>query len=91
MSVPGSEQEMNRRSRSRPRRRLPGIRRTAVPRCADRNESCGAHFREEYQYPDGEAKRDDEEYCYVAAWEYKGVGQAPVLHKEPLVFEAVKP
>ena len=57
----------------------------------NRNESCGAHFREEYQYPDGEAKRDDENYCHVAAWEYKGVGQAPELHKEPLVFENVKP
>jgi succinate dehydrogenase / fumarate reductase flavoprotein subunit len=57
----------------------------------NRNESCGAHFREEYQYPDGEAKRDDENYCHVSAWEYKGAGQAPELHKEPLVFENVKP
>jgi len=56
-----------------------------------RNESCGAHFREEYQTPDGEAARDDEHYCYVAAWEYKGVGKPPELHKEPLVFEYVKP
>ena len=57
----------------------------------DRNESCGAHFREEHQTPDGEAQRDDEHFCYVAAWEYKGVGQTPELHKEPLVFEYVKP
>jgi succinate dehydrogenase / fumarate reductase, flavoprotein subunit len=57
----------------------------------NRNESCGAHFREEYQYPDGEARRDDENYCHVSAWEHKGVGQAPELHKEPLVFENVKP
>ncbi len=56
-----------------------------------RNESCGAHFREEYQTPDGEAKRNDDEYCYVAAWEYKGVGKPPELHKEPLVFEDLKP
>ena len=56
-----------------------------------RNESCGAHFREEHQTPDGEAVRDDEHYCYVAAWEYKGVGKPPELHKEPLTFEYVKP
>ena len=57
----------------------------------DRDESCGGHFREEHQTPDGEAQRDDEHFCYVAAWEYKGAGQAPELHKEPLVFEYVKP
>jgi succinate dehydrogenase / fumarate reductase flavoprotein subunit len=56
----------------------------------DRNESCGGHFREEYQTPDGEALRDDENYAYVAAWEYKGNNQAEVLHKEPLKFENVK-
>ncbi len=56
-----------------------------------REESCGAHFREEYQTPDGEAVRNDEQFCYVAAWEYQGVGQKPTLHKEPLVFEEVKP
>jgi succinate dehydrogenase / fumarate reductase flavoprotein subunit len=55
-----------------------------------RNESCGGHFRVEYEMPDGEAKRDDENYCYVAAWEFKGVGKAPELHKEPLTFESVK-
>ena len=54
-----------------------------------RDESCGAHFREEHQTPDGEAKRDDERFSYVAAWEYQGVGQAPILHKEPLVYEEV--
>jgi succinate dehydrogenase / fumarate reductase flavoprotein subunit len=52
----------------------------------DREESCGAHFREEYQTPDGEALRDDEHYAYVAAWEYAGDGTAPILHKEPLDF-----
>jgi succinate dehydrogenase / fumarate reductase flavoprotein subunit len=56
-----------------------------------RNESCGGHFREEYQTPDGEAARDDERYSYVAAWEFKGVGNAPELHKEPLTFEYVHP
>jgi len=55
-----------------------------------RNESCGGHFRVEYEMPDGEAKRDDENFCYVAAWEYKGVDKAPELHKEPLTFENVK-
>ena len=54
-----------------------------------RNESCGGHFRVEHQMPDGEAKRDDENYCYAAAWEFKGVGKEPELHKEPLKFENV--
>ncbi|NBW41639.1 fumarate reductase/succinate dehydrogenase flavoprotein subunit [bacterium] len=56
----------------------------------DRNESCGGHFREEYQTPEGEALRNDEDYSYVAAWEFGGVGTAPVLHKEQLEFENVK-
>ncbi|MBD0259241.1 MAG: fumarate reductase/succinate dehydrogenase flavoprotein subunit [Cytophagales bacterium] len=56
----------------------------------NRNESCGGHFREEYQTEDGEAKRDDANYAYVAAWEYKGAGRDPELHKEELVFENVK-
>ena len=55
-----------------------------------RNESCGGHFREEYQTPDGEAQRDDEKYMYVAAWEYKGESQFE-LHKEPLDYEVVHP
>ncbi len=54
-----------------------------------REESCGGHFREEYQTPDGEAKRDDEKFSYAAAWEFKGVGREPALHKEPLSFESV--
>jgi succinate dehydrogenase / fumarate reductase flavoprotein subunit len=54
-----------------------------------REESCGGHFRVEHQTPDGEARRDDENYCYVAAWEYRGEGAAPRLHKEPLEFENV--
>ncbi len=55
-----------------------------------RNESCGGHFREEYQMPDGEAKRNDEDFCYAAAWEFKGVGKEPELHKEPLSFESIQ-
>jgi succinate dehydrogenase / fumarate reductase flavoprotein subunit len=54
-----------------------------------RRESCGGHFREEYQTEDGEALRDDENFAYVAAWEYRGPDSLPVLHKEPLVYEEV--
>jgi succinate dehydrogenase / fumarate reductase flavoprotein subunit len=60
--------------------------------CVDalhRNESCGGHFRVESQTPDGEAKRDDANFAYTAAWEWKGTGQAPALHKEALTFEYV--
>ncbi|MFS8535263.1 MAG: fumarate reductase/succinate dehydrogenase flavoprotein subunit [Limnochordales bacterium] len=57
----------------------------------DREESCGGHFREEYQTPDGEALRRDDLFCHVSVWEYKGEGNDPVRHKEPLVFEVVKP
>jgi succinate dehydrogenase / fumarate reductase flavoprotein subunit len=56
-----------------------------------RDESCGAHFREEHQHPDGEPKRNDEQFSHVACWQYRGVGQPPVLHKEPLHWEAVQP
>jgi succinate dehydrogenase / fumarate reductase flavoprotein subunit len=56
----------------------------------NRNESCGGHFRVEYQTEDHEARRDDENYAYVAAWEFKGVGQRPELHTEPLHFENVE-
>ena len=55
-----------------------------------RAESCGGHFRTEYQTPDGEALRNDEDFAYVAAWEYAGEGHAPILNKEPLVFENIK-
>jgi succinate dehydrogenase / fumarate reductase flavoprotein subunit len=57
----------------------------------ERNESCGGHFREEYQTPDGEAQRNDAEYSYAAAWEYRGPDSPAVLHKEPLEFEYVHP
>jgi len=56
----------------------------------NRNESCGAHFREEYQTPDGEALRNDDEFAYVAAWEYAGESKPHVLHKEELKFEEVE-
>jgi succinate dehydrogenase / fumarate reductase, flavoprotein subunit len=56
-----------------------------------RTESCGGHFREESQTPDGEALRGDDHFSYVAAWEFQGVGKPPALHTEPLVFEYVKP
>jgi len=57
----------------------------------DRDESCGAHFREEHETPDGEALRDDANFSYVAAWEYAGADQSPRLHKEPLTFEYLHP
>jgi succinate dehydrogenase / fumarate reductase flavoprotein subunit len=60
--------------------------------CVDalqREESCGGHFREEFQTPDGEAMRDDAQFSHVAAWEWTGAGKAPTLHQEPLNFEYV--
>jgi succinate dehydrogenase / fumarate reductase flavoprotein subunit len=61
--------------------------------CVDaltRNESCGGHFREEYQEEGGEAKRNDEEYAFVSAWQFNGLEDDPILHKEELVFENVE-
>jgi succinate dehydrogenase / fumarate reductase flavoprotein subunit len=55
----------------------------------ERRESCGGHFREEHQTEDGEARRDDERFCHVAAWEYQGEGEAPRRNVEPLEFENV--
>jgi succinate dehydrogenase / fumarate reductase flavoprotein subunit len=60
--------------------------------CTDalmRRESCGGHFRTEFQTEDGEARRDDENFAFVGAWEYQGHDQPPVLHKEPLVYDEV--
>ncbi|MBJ67343.1 MAG: succinate dehydrogenase flavoprotein subunit [Gemmatimonadetes bacterium] len=54
-----------------------------------RDESCGGHFREEHQTEEGEARRDDENFAFVSAWEFTGVGQNPILHKEDLIFENV--
>jgi succinate dehydrogenase / fumarate reductase flavoprotein subunit len=56
----------------------------------DREESCGCHFREEYQTEDGECRRNDEEYAYVAAWEFKGRDAKPDLHKEQLEFKSIE-
>jgi succinate dehydrogenase / fumarate reductase flavoprotein subunit len=56
----------------------------------ERQESCGAHFREEYQTPDGEARRNDEKFAYVAAWEYSGEDKPHILHREELKFEEVE-
>jgi succinate dehydrogenase / fumarate reductase flavoprotein subunit len=56
-----------------------------------RNESCGGHFREEYQTPEGEALRDDANFSYVAAWDFQGAGRPASLVKEPLVFNYVNP
>ena len=56
----------------------------------NRGESCGGHFREESQTEEGEAKRDDDHYMYVSAWEYRGEKEEPALHKEPLNYEEVK-
>lgn len=92
VSVPGGGDEMNQALEDA--NRLSDFLEFAELICQDaldRDESCGAHFREEHQTPDGEAQRDDEHYCHVSAWEHKGVGQKPQLHKEPLVFEYVKP
>ena len=93
VSVPGSRRQPQSEPRvRRPRRRLPRVRRAAgASTRSHRRESCGGHFREESQTPDGEALRDDEHYSYVAAWEFKGVGEQPELHKEPLEFEEVHP
>ena len=55
-----------------------------------REESCGGHFREEYQTEGGEALRNDEDFCHGAVWEYTGYGNTPALHKEPMEFEYVK-
>jgi succinate dehydrogenase / fumarate reductase flavoprotein subunit len=56
----------------------------------ERRESCGGHFREEFQTPDGEALRNDEAFAHVAAWEYQGEGKKPIRHVEPLIYENIK-
>jgi succinate dehydrogenase / fumarate reductase flavoprotein subunit len=90
--VPGSEQGLNQALEEAGR--VADFLEFADLLCTDaleRRESCGGHFREEFQYPDGEAKRNDQDYSYVAAWEYKGPDRAPELHKEALIWEAVHP
>jgi succinate dehydrogenase / fumarate reductase flavoprotein subunit len=92
VNVPGSEADLN-QSLERAGR-VADFFELAELMCIDalhRNESCGGHFREEYQTPEGEALRDDEHFSYVAAWEYQGGGNAPELHKEALEFQYVHP
>ena len=90
VNVPGSDAELNQALEKAGR--VADFLEFAELMCTDalhREESCGGHFREEYQTPDGEAQRDDSRFAYAAAWEFTGVGNAPVLHKEPLTFENV--
>jgi succinate dehydrogenase flavoprotein subunit len=91
VNVPGSDRQLNQALEKAGR--VADFFELAELMCLDalyRRESCGGHFREESQTPDGEALRDDEHFAYVAAWEYAGPEAQPVLHKEPLVFENVK-
>ena len=89
--VPGGEQELNQNLEKAGRvADYLELGELMMVDALNRNESCGGHFREEYQTPENEARRDDEGYAYVAAWEYKGDNQPHELHKEDLVFESVK-
>jgi succinate dehydrogenase / fumarate reductase flavoprotein subunit len=91
VNVPGSDAELNQALEKAGR--VADFLELGELICRDalhREESCGGHFREEYQTEDGEARRDDERFAYVAAWEWRGEGQEPCLHREPLVFENVK-
>ncbi len=91
VNVPGSDRQLNQALEKAGR--VADFFELAELICLDaleRTESCGGHFREESQSPDGEALRDDEHFAYVAAWEYAGPGAQPLLHKEPLAFENVK-
>ena len=88
--VPGSGEELNQEVERAGR--VADFLELAELMCVDalhREESCGGHFRVEHQTRDGEALRHDDQFAYVAAWEFAGDGQMPVLHKEPLVFENV--
>jgi succinate dehydrogenase / fumarate reductase flavoprotein subunit len=90
VNVPGSEAELNQALEKAGR--VSDFLELGELMCRDalnRTESCGAHFREESQTPDGEALRDDKDFSYVAAWEYAGADAAPVLNKEPLTFESI--
>ena len=92
VNVPGSGEDLNQSLEKAGR--VADFFELAELMCIDareRNESCGGHFREEYQTPEGEAQRDDENYSYVAAWGYKGYGNFPELSKEPLEFDYVHP
>ncbi len=89
--VPGTGSELNQQLENA--NRVADYMEFAELFCRDalhRNESCGGHFRVEYQTEDGEALRDDENFCYSAAWEFKGVGNEHAMHREPLKFESVE-
>jgi succinate dehydrogenase / fumarate reductase flavoprotein subunit len=90
LRVPGTDGELNQSLEKAGR--LADFLELAELMCTDalhRNESCGGHFRLESQTPEGDARRDDENFSYVAAWEWKGAQTPPTLHKEPLTFEYV--
>jgi succinate dehydrogenase / fumarate reductase flavoprotein subunit len=90
LRVPGEEDELNQSLEKAGR--VADFIELGELMCRDalhREESCGGHFREEHQHPDGEAKRDDERFAYVAAWEWRSDGQEPAIHREPLVYDAV--
>src|SRR6188768_4017491 len=92
VNVPGENEELN--SALEKAGRVADFLEFGELMCLDaleRRESCGGHFREEFQYPDGEAKRDDDNFTHVAAWEFTGESTKPTRHVEPLVFEEVKP
>ncbi|HEX6645185.1 MAG TPA: fumarate reductase/succinate dehydrogenase flavoprotein subunit, partial [Gemmatimonadales bacterium] len=91
VNVPGSDDHLNQALEKAGR--VADFFELAELMCRDalhREESCGGHFREEHQTPDGEAQRDDERFAYVAAWEHAGAGNEPRLHREPLAFEYVQ-
>lgn len=90
VNVPGSDTELNQALEKAGRvSDFLELGELMVRDALNRTESCGAHFREESQTPDGEALRDDEHFAYVAAWEYAGSNAAPILNKEPLEFESI--
>ncbi len=89
--IPGTSSELNQElEKARRVADFFDLARLLIRDALERKESCGAHFREESQTVTGEAKRDDEHFAYVAAWEYQGKDQPPKLHKEPLTFEYVE-
>jgi succinate dehydrogenase / fumarate reductase flavoprotein subunit len=88
--VPGTGEELNQQLEKAGR--VADFFELAELMCMDalqREESCGGHFRVEYQTPDGEALRNDDKFAHVSVWEYRGADQAPRLHQEPLHFEHV--
>ena len=91
LNIPGTRNELNQELEKAGRvADLFELAELLVIDALNRKESCGAHFREEFQTPDGEALRNDEDFTYVAAWEFAGEGKSPVLHKEELKFEEVE-